>query len=80
MGEPSQHDLGGRSATGQGAGTALFDPAPGDEPIRVDATGLDLHAGFAFARDQGGSALRALNFCPRRATLQASTAVLDPLA
>jgi 3,4-dehydroadipyl-CoA semialdehyde dehydrogenase len=41
---------------------ALFDPVLGHALVRVDATGLDLRAGFAFARQQGGAALRALGY------------------
>ena len=43
--------LGGRWVAGSGAGTALFDPVLGNELVRVDATGLDLAGGFAFARE-----------------------------
>ena len=52
--------LAGQWQTGSGTGAALFDPVLGTELVRVDATGLDLAAGFAFAREQGGAALRAL--------------------
>jgi len=38
--------LGGRWQAGTGAGTPLFDPVLGTELVRVDATGLDLAAGF----------------------------------
>ena len=44
--------LAGRWQAGSGAGTALFDPVLGTELARVDATGLDLAAGFAFAREE----------------------------
>lgn len=57
--------LGGRWHTGTGAGAPLFDPVLGTELVRVDATGLDLTAGFAFARDVGGAALRALTYGQR---------------
>ncbi len=60
--------LGGRWQAGTGAGTPLFDPVLGTELVRVDATGLDLAAGFAFARERGGAALRALSY-RRRASL-----------
>ena len=63
--------LGGRWAAGSGAGTPLFDPVLGDELVRVDATGLDLPAGFAFAREQGGAALRAMSHAQRAAMLDA---------
>jgi 3,4-dehydroadipyl-CoA semialdehyde dehydrogenase len=59
----------GRWQAGSGAGTPLFDPVLGDELVRVDATGLDLPAAFAHAREQGGSALRALSYAQRAALL-----------
>ncbi|MFM1980140.1 MAG: hypothetical protein RLZ68_1405, partial [Pseudomonadota bacterium] len=43
--------LSGTWQNGTGTGTALVDPVLGTELVRVDATGLDLAAGFAFARD-----------------------------
>ena len=63
--------LGGQWHTGSGAGTPLFDPVLGNELVRVDATGLDLAAGFAFAREQGGAALRAMTYRERGAMLAA---------
>jgi 3,4-dehydroadipyl-CoA semialdehyde dehydrogenase len=61
--------LGGQWQSGSGAGTPLFDPVTGAELVRVDATGLDLAGGFAFAREQGGAALRALTYKQRGALL-----------
>ena len=52
----------GRWQAGTGAGTPLFDPVLGHELARVDASGLDLQGAFDFAREQGGAALRALNY------------------
>ena len=69
--------LGGQWQTGTGAGSALFDPVLGTELVRVDATGLDLRAGFAFAREQGGAALRALTYEARAAMLAAAVKVLQ---
>ena len=69
--------LGGRWVAGSGAGTALFDPVLGDELVRVDATGLDLRAGFAFARESGGAALRAMTYRERAAMLAAAVKVLQ---
>ena len=69
--------LGGRWQAGSGVGTALFDPVLGNELVRVDATGLDLAAGFAFAREQGGAALRALNYRQRGELLAAVAKVLQ---
>ena len=67
----------GRWQAGTGAGTALIDPVLGTELVRVDATGLDLAAAFAFAREQGGMALRALNYSQRAALLAAVAKVLQ---
>jgi 3,4-dehydroadipyl-CoA semialdehyde dehydrogenase len=63
--------------TGTGQGTVLTDPVLGTELVRVDATGLDLAAGFAFAREQGGKALRALTYAQRAALLAAAQKVLQ---
>ena len=69
--------LGGRRIAGSGNGTSLFDPVLGHELVRVDATGLDLRAGFEFARRQGGAALRALSYRERAAMLAAAVKVLQ---
>lgn len=69
--------LGGQWQTGTGSGSTLQDPVSGAELVRVDATGLDLSAGFAFAREQGGSALRALTYKQRGALLGAVLKVLQ---
>ena len=69
--------IAGRWQSGSGAGTPLFDPVLGTELARVDATGLDLPAGFAFAREQGGNALRALTYRQRAALLAAIVKVLQ---
>lgn len=69
--------LGGRWQAGTGAGTALIDPVLGTELVRVDATGLDLAAGFEFAREQGGTALRALTYRKRATLLAAAVKVLQ---
>ncbi|MFY8085812.1 MAG: 3,4-dehydroadipyl-CoA semialdehyde dehydrogenase, partial [Rubrivivax sp.] len=61
-GERLNNYLGGRWQPGQGPGTLLTDPVLGDALVRVDATGLDLPAGFEHARRAGGSALRALSY------------------
>ena len=60
MTELLPNHVAGRWQTGTGAGAMLFDPVLGTELVRVDATGLDLAAAFAFARQTGGAALRAL--------------------
>jgi len=69
--------LGGQWIAGRGTGTALFDPVLGTELVRVDATGLDLRAGFAFAREHAGPALRALGYAQRAALLGAAVKVLQ---
>jgi len=69
--------LDGRWQAGSGAGTPLFDPVLGTELVRVDATGLDLAAGFTFAREQGGAALRASSYRERAAMLAAALKVLQ---
>ena len=67
----------GQWQSGKGAGTALHDPVLGTELVRVDASGLDLAAAFAFARHQGGTALRALTYAQRAAMLGAAVKVLQ---
>lgn len=69
--------FGGQWSHGTGAGTTLLDPVLGTPLVRVDATGLDLAAGFSFARDTGGAALRALNYRERAALLGAVVKVLQ---
>lgn len=55
----------GRWQTGIGEGTALYNPVTGDELVRIDNQGTDLEEGFAFAREQGGQALRAMTYQQR---------------
>ncbi|MEY4345575.1 MAG: hypothetical protein RL032_1407, partial [Pseudomonadota bacterium] len=69
--------LSGTWQNGTGTGTTLVDPVLGTELVRVDATGLDLTAGFAFARDVGGPALRALTYAQRAAMLAAANKVMQ---
>jgi len=69
--------LGGQWHRGTGEGSPLLDPISSTELVRVDATGLDLEAGFAFAREQGGMALRALTYRQRGALLGAVLKVLQ---
>lgn len=59
----------GRWQTGNGDGTPLLDPVLGNELVRVSNAGIDLAEGFAFARENGGSALRALSYGQRAALL-----------
>ena len=67
----------GRWQAGSGPGTKLIDPVLGTELARVDAAGLDLSAAFAFAREQGGAALRALSYAQRAELLAAVVKVLQ---
>jgi 3,4-dehydroadipyl-CoA semialdehyde dehydrogenase len=77
MPELLPNHLHGRWQTGRGDGTALFDPVRGTPLVRVDASGLDLAAGFGFARDTGGAALRSLTYRQRGKLLEAIAAVLQ---
>ncbi|MEZ5644368.1 MAG: 3,4-dehydroadipyl-CoA semialdehyde dehydrogenase [Burkholderiaceae bacterium] len=67
----------GRWQTGSGQGSVLLDPVLGTPLARVDNTGLDLAEGFAFAREQGGAALRAMGYAGRAAMLKAIVQVLQ---
>ena len=77
MSELLANHVSGRWQAGTGNGTALYDPVLGTELVRVDATGLDLAGAFAFAREQGGAALRAMTYRERGAMLQAVVKVLQ---
>ena len=77
MSERLLNHLAGRPQAGTGAGTALLDPVLGTELARVDATGLDLAAGFAFAREQAGPVLRAMSYAQRAGLLSAIVKVLQ---
>ncbi|MHB1667888.1 3,4-dehydroadipyl-CoA semialdehyde dehydrogenase [Thiomonas sp.] len=77
MSELLPNFLAGRWQTGNGPGIPLRDPVLGDELVRVDSGGLDLAAGFAFARERGGAALRALSYRERGALLMAVVKVLQ---
>ena len=69
--------LAGQWQFGNAFGATLTDPVTGQELVRVDATGLDLAAGFKFAREQGGASLRALSYVQRAAMLGAAVKVLQ---
>jgi 3,4-dehydroadipyl-CoA semialdehyde dehydrogenase len=69
--------LAGRWQAGTAQGTELRDPVRGDALVRVDATGLDLAAGFAHAREVAGPALRALNYRQRGQLLADVAAALQ---
>jgi 3,4-dehydroadipyl-CoA semialdehyde dehydrogenase len=76
MSELLRNYVSGRWVAGQADGTALVDPVLGVELARVDASGLDLAAGLAYARQQGGPALRAMSYRERAAALAAAAKVL----
>jgi len=59
-----------------GQQTILTDPVLGSELACVSAHGLDVAAGYAYAREQGGAALRALTYAQRAALLAQINQVL----
>ena len=61
----------GRWFRAEDAGTPLHDATTGEEVARISASGLDLSAMTAHAREVGGPALRALTFHQRAALLKA---------
>lgn len=67
----------GRWQHGTGPGTPLFDPVLGTELVRVSREGLDIEQGFAFAREAGGRALRALGYRERAGLLARIAEVLQ---
>ncbi|MDG5974989.1 aldehyde dehydrogenase [Hydrogenophaga taeniospiralis CCUG 15921] len=69
--------LAGRWQDGTGHGATLLDPVLGTPLVRVSSAGLDLAEGFAFAREQGGAALRALTYQQRAALLGEIVKVLQ---
>ena len=77
MTELLANHVAGRWQTGTGQGSTLLDPVLGTPLVRVDATGLDLAAAFAFARESGGKALRAMSYAQRAKLLADVAAVLQ---
>ena len=69
--------LAGRWQDGHGHAATLHDPVLGTPLVRVSSAGLDLAEGFAFARERGGAALRALSYGQRAALLGAVVKVLQ---
>nr|WP_249115823.1 3,4-dehydroadipyl-CoA semialdehyde dehydrogenase [Azoarcus sp. L1K30] len=67
----------GQWLQGAGEGVPLLDPVSGEELVRVSSEGLDLGAAMAYARDQGGSALRAMSYEQRAACLGQIAEVLS---
>jgi 3,4-dehydroadipyl-CoA semialdehyde dehydrogenase len=59
----------GRRALGGGDGTTLRDPVTGAALVRVSCEGINLASAFAYARQTGGPALRALGYGRRAAML-----------
>ncbi len=69
--------LAGRWQTGAGQGSTLLDPVLGTPLVRVSSAGIDLAEAFAFAREQGGRALRTMTYGERAAMLGAIVKVLQ---
>jgi len=77
MTERLKNHLAGQWQAGTGSGVTLYDPVLGTPLVEVDATGLDLQRGFAFARLQAGPALRAMTYQERGAMLGKIATVLQ---
>jgi len=77
MSELLKNYLGGRWQSTAAQTMPLFDPVLGTELVCVGAGGLDLAAGFAFARKDGGTALRAMTYGERASMLGAINKVLQ---
>lgn len=77
MTERLKNHLAGQWQAGTGSGVTLYDPVLGTPLVEVDATGLDLPHGFAFARSQAGPALRAMTYQERGAMLGKIATVLQ---
>ncbi len=77
MSELLPNHVAGGWVHGTGPGVALIDPVLGDTLVRVDAGGIDLASAFAFAREVGGTALRALTCRERGELLGAIARVLQ---
>ncbi len=77
MTERLKNYLAGQWQAGTGAGVRLFDPVLGHPLVEVDASGIDLQSGFAFARSQAGPALRAMTYQERGALLGKIASVLQ---
>ena len=77
MTELLANHVNGRWHTGNGKGSTLLDPVLGTELVRVDSSGIDLPAAFAYARDTGGAALRAMTYAQRAKLLADIAGVLQ---
>jgi 3,4-dehydroadipyl-CoA semialdehyde dehydrogenase len=69
--------LEGRWQEGAGQGSPVLDPVTGKTLATVSADGLDLNRAYAFAREQGGAALRKLTYAQRAALLGEVVKVLQ---
>jgi len=68
--------ISGKWTPGAAEGRPLVNPVTGETVARADASGLDLAGAMAFARERGGTALRAMSFAERGALLKAVADVL----
>ncbi|AKQ57367.1 3,4-dehydroadipyl-CoA semialdehyde dehydrogenase [Bordetella hinzii] len=68
--------LAGQWRAGQGQPARLLDPVTGELLASASSAGLDLPAAFAWAREQGGAALRAMSYAQRAALLARVAEVL----
>jgi 3,4-dehydroadipyl-CoA semialdehyde dehydrogenase len=55
----------GQWKEGSGAGDPLIDPVTGDELVRISSSGVDVESALAYARSDGGVALRGLTYVQR---------------
>ncbi len=69
--------LEGRWQTGQGQDAVLVDPVLGTELATLGAKGIDLEAGYRYARENGGKALRAMSYAQRAGLLAEIVQVLQ---
>lgn len=67
----------GRWQEGGGEGLSLLDPVSGEPLVSVSSEGLDLAEALAFARREGGRALRAMTYEMRAAALAKVADVLQ---
>ncbi|MFO0723572.1 MAG: 3,4-dehydroadipyl-CoA semialdehyde dehydrogenase [Myxococcota bacterium] len=68
--------VGGQWNAGSGPGVALLNPTTEAELARVETGGIDMGQALAFARKEGGRALRALSFAERGALVGQMSAAM----